>query len=114
MCNFLSSPVTSHSLGLDILPIITFSDIFSLRGMFLPQGDRPSFAPVQNLQKSGHCITYSALYEGDVLCVGIAAGYGLDDRGSILGGKWEFFSSTPRPDLLWGPSNGYRGLFPQG
>jgi hypothetical protein len=27
--------------------------------------------------------------------VGIATGYGLDDRGSIPGGGWEFFSSPP-------------------
>jgi hypothetical protein len=41
----------------------------------------------------------------------IALGYGLDDRGSIPGGGWEFFSSPPRPERLWGPpsllSNGY-------
>jgi hypothetical protein len=46
--------------------------------------------------------------------VGIATGYRLDDRGSIPGGGWEFFSSTPCPDRFWGPpsliSNGYRGL----
>jgi hypothetical protein len=50
--------------------------------------------------------------------VGIALGYGLDDRGSILGGCWEFFSKPPRPERLCGPpsllSNGYQGLFPWG
>jgi hypothetical protein len=44
---------------------------------------------------------------------GTATGYGLDDRGSISGGSCETFSSTPRPDWLWGPpsllSNGYWG-----
>jgi hypothetical protein len=38
--------------------------------------------------------------------------------GSIPGGGWEFFSSTPRPERLWGPpnllSNGYQRLFPWG
>jgi hypothetical protein len=27
----------------------------------------------------------------------------LDDQGSNPGGGWEFFSSRPRPDWLWGP-----------
>jgi hypothetical protein len=48
----------------------------------------------------------------------IAPGYGLDDRGSIPGRGWEFFSSTPCPERLWGLpsllSNGYRGLFSWG
>jgi len=39
--------------------------------------------------------------------------------GSIPGGGWEFFSSTPFPERTWGPpslvSSGYRGgLFPWG
>jgi hypothetical protein len=52
--------------------------------------------------------------------VGIATGYGLDDRGvgvqvPVVS---KIFSSPRRPDMLWDPpnlpSNGYRGLFPGG
>jgi hypothetical protein len=51
--------------------------------------------------------------------VGIATGYGLDDRGVRVrvpvGSK--IFSSPGRPDRLWGPpsllSNGFQGLFAQ-
>jgi hypothetical protein len=52
--------------------------------------------------------------------VGIATGYGLDDRGVgvrvPVGSR--IFSSPRRPDRLWGPpnllSNGYRGSFTRG
>jgi hypothetical protein len=52
--------------------------------------------------------------------VGIATGYGLDDRGDgvrvPVGSR--FLSSPRRPDRLWGQhtllSNGYRGSFPGG
>jgi hypothetical protein len=44
--------------------------------------------------------------------------YGLDDRGSIPGGGWEYFSSPPRPERPWSPpsllSSEYQGLFPGG
>jgi hypothetical protein len=52
--------------------------------------------------------------------VGIATGYGLDDRGVgvrvPVGSR--IFSSSCGPDRFWGPpsllSNGYRRLFPRG
>jgi hypothetical protein len=49
--------------------------------------------------------------------VGIATGYGLDDRGGgvRVPGGLGFFSFPSRPDRLWGSpsllSNGYGGLF---
>jgi hypothetical protein len=52
--------------------------------------------------------------------VGIATGYGLEDRGIAVrvpvGAR--IFTSPCRPDRLWDLpnclSNGYRGLFPRG
>jgi hypothetical protein len=35
----------------------------------------------------------------------IAQWYELNDRGSRPGRDWEFFSSSPRPERLWGPPN---------
>jgi hypothetical protein len=52
--------------------------------------------------------------------VGIATGYGLDDRGDgVRVPVWSrIYSSPRRPDWFWGPfnllSNGYLGLFPLG
>jgi hypothetical protein len=34
--------------------------------------------------------------------VGVTTAYGLDERGSISGGGWEFFSLTSCPDRLRG------------
>jgi len=42
----------------------------------------------------------------------------LDERAQFPAGVGSFFSSTSRPEGLWGPlsilSNWYRGLFPRG
>jgi hypothetical protein len=52
--------------------------------------------------------------------VGIATGYGLNDRrvGVRAPVGPRMFSSSRRPERLWGPHNllfnGYRGLFPRG
>jgi hypothetical protein len=52
--------------------------------------------------------------------VGIVTGYGLDDRGVGVrfSAESRIFSSSRRPDRLWGPpnllSNGYRGLCHRG
>jgi len=69
----------------------------------------------------------SCLYEciSILLCILMTIRYSdwlragrTDDRGWIPGGGWEFFSSTPCPDRLWGPPgillNVYRRLFPWG
>jgi hypothetical protein len=54
-------------------------------------------------------------------CIAINAGLRAGRSGfsgTIPSGGWEFFSSPPRPERLWGPpsllSNGYQVLFPWG
>jgi hypothetical protein len=60
------------------------------------------------------------LQTGRDSAVGIATGYGLDDRrvGVRVPVEARIFSSPCRPDRLWGPpilvSNGYQGSFPGG
>jgi hypothetical protein len=64
--------------------------------------------------------TNSAIIRSRDSVVGIATGYGLDDRG--VGVRVpvvsRIFSSPRCPDRLWVPlnliSNGYRGFFPRG
>jgi hypothetical protein len=41
-------------------------------------------------------------------------GYELGDWGSVSGKGWEFFSSLPRPDQLWGSSVGKERFLPGG
>jgi hypothetical protein len=56
--------------------------------------------------------------EGRDSVVGIASGYGLDDRGVgvRVPVRARLFHSPSNPGRIWGPlsllSNGYRGLFP--
>jgi hypothetical protein len=65
-------------------------------------------------------VTELPAYRSRDSAVGIAIGYGMDDRGVGVRVLVEsrIFSSTRRPDRLWGPpsllSNGYRGLFLRG
>ena len=53
LCSFLHSPVTSSLLGSNILLSTLFSTTLSF---FLPRCYRPSFTPIQNMQK------YSCVY----------------------------------------------------
>jgi hypothetical protein len=64
-------------------------------------------------------ITHTLIRSRDSV-VDIATGYGLDDQGVGVRVSVEsrIFSSSHRPDRLWGPpillSNEYLGLFPRG
>jgi hypothetical protein len=82
--------------------------------------DRPSFKSVFNIcsVSATLCLATYFVQSRDSV-VGIATGYGLEDRG--VGVRvpvgWRIFSSTRLSDVFWGPpsllSNGYRGFFPR-
>jgi hypothetical protein len=72
-----------------------------------------SLGPI-TYRNSGTLITRRSRYSSVVQCW--ATGWMIG--GLSPGRGWEFFSSPPRPDRLWGPpsplSNGYLGLLPWG
>jgi hypothetical protein len=65
---------------------------------------------VRNIRKDGDVKSWDN-------SVGVAIGYGLDGRDSIIGGGNVSFSSPQRPVRFWGPLNflynGCRKLFPR-
>jgi hypothetical protein len=77
--------------------------------------------PVFTLRNAKFKLTWQQYYiriRGSVVSIG--TGYGLEDRGVGVRApvRSRMFSSTNRPDRLWGPpsllSNGYRGIFLRG
>jgi hypothetical protein len=79
------------------------------------------FLTTEELDEVINVLNYYALYVcwGRNSAVGIAAGYGLDDR--VVRAQFPVGSrifSSPRPDRFWGPlsllSKGYLGLFSGG
>jgi hypothetical protein len=80
--------------------------------------------PNWNQKNRGHNLTscyfkLGLLSDSRDSVVGIATGYGLDDRGVgvRVPVRSRIFSSPRHPERFWGPpnliSNGYRGLFPR-
>jgi hypothetical protein len=73
----------------------------------------------RNTQFRKYCIIILFFRSRDS-SVGIATGYGLDDRGVgvRVPVRSRIFFSPRRPDRLWGPpnllSNGYGGVLPRG
>jgi hypothetical protein len=104
------------------IPVSTYNgDKFALREILLD----PQMLPTHGTVYPRGCYTknnagFEVITRNRDSSVGIATGYGLDDRrvevGVPVGSR--IFSSPRRPHRFWGPasllSNGYRGLFPRG
>jgi hypothetical protein len=80
----------------------------------------PAAHPAENTPKDKRfsIITEVTVFILQVSSVGIAIGYGLDDRGSILDSSKRFISIPQHSDRRWRPSNllpnGYQAFFSLG